>query len=91
MQRSSTPGGACQALSSDLEAAQLPDAEAVADRLRPSAARLASAGKCLLLLNLPEALAHAVQAADVPAVALPADADPGWTRSRPRQPAITRW
>jgi hypothetical protein len=30
----------------DLEAAQIPDAEAVADRLRPPAARLASVGKC---------------------------------------------
>jgi hypothetical protein len=47
-------------------------------------------GKCLLLLNLPEALVHAVQAADVPVVALPADVDPGWTRRRPRRPAITR-
>jgi hypothetical protein len=55
----------------DLEAAHIPDAEAVADRLRPPAARLASVGKCLLLLNLPEALVHAVQAADVPAVACP--------------------
>jgi hypothetical protein len=74
----------------DLEAAQIPDAEAFANRLRPPAARLASVGKCLLLLNLPQALVHAVQAADVPAVALPADVDPGWTRRRPRRPAITR-
>ena len=74
----------------DLEAAQIPDAEAVADRLRPPAARLASVGKCLPLLNLPEALVHAIQAADVPAVVLPADVDPGWTRRRPRRPAITR-
>jgi hypothetical protein len=55
----------------------------------PSAAHLASVGECLLLLNLPEALVHAVQIAGVPAVALPADVDPGWTRPRPRRPAVS--
>jgi hypothetical protein len=74
----------------DLEAAHLPDAKAVADLFRPSAANLASVGKCLLLLNLPEALVHAVQRAGVPAVALPNDLDPGRTRPRPRRAAVTR-
>jgi hypothetical protein len=75
----------------DLEAARLPDANAVAALFGPSAAHLASVGRCLLLLllllNLPEALVHAVQVAGVPAVALPADGDPGWTR--PRLPAVS--
>lgn len=72
----------------DLEAAaRLPDANAVAALFGPSAAHLASVGRCLLLLNLPEALVHAVQVAGVPAVALPADGDPGWTR--PRRPAVS--
>jgi hypothetical protein len=73
----------------DLEAAHLPDAKAVADLFRPSAANLASVGTCLLL-NLPEALVHAVQRAGVPAVALPNDLDPGRTRPRPRRAAVTR-
>lgn len=73
----------------DLEAARLPDANAVVNLFGPSAAHLASVGKCLLLLNLPEALVHAVQIAGVPAVALPADVDPGWTRPRPRRPAVS--
>jgi|RhiMethySRZTD1v2_1073278.scaffolds.fasta_scaffold1774398_1 hypothetical protein len=73
----------------DLEAAQIPDAEAVVDLIRPSAARLASVGKCLLLLHLPEALVDAVQVAGVPAAALPSDVDPGWTLPRPRRPALS--
>jgi hypothetical protein len=75
----------------DLEAARLPDANAVAALFGPSAAHLASVGWCLLLLllNLPEAQVHAVQVAGVPAVALPADGDPGWTR--PRRPAVSPW
>jgi hypothetical protein len=67
----------------DLDAAQLPDAEAFVDLLRLPAARLASPGKCLLLLNIPDALEHAVHMAAVPAAAVAATVPtrPGYTEN----------
>ena len=76
----------------DLDAAQLPDAEAFVDLLRLPAARLAGPGKCLLLLNIPDALEHAVHMAGVPtaAVAAAVPTRPGYAETaRPPPVAAT--
>jgi hypothetical protein len=75
----------------DLDAAQLPDAEAFVDLLRLPAGRLASSGKCLLLLNVPDALEHAVHMAAVPAaVAAAVLTRPGYAETvRPPPVAAT--
>lgn len=57
----------------DLEAVRIPNLAAFLDALRPAAARLARPGRCLLLVNAPSALDHALSVADVPAATLAAD------------------
>jgi hypothetical protein len=42
------------------------------DTLRPAAAHLARPGRCLLLVNAPSALQHALDVADLPAATLAA-------------------
>jgi hypothetical protein len=57
----------------DLDATRIPDLDAFVDALRPAAARLAGPGTCLLVVNAPTALEHALQLVDVPAATLAAD------------------
>jgi hypothetical protein len=57
----------------DLDATRILDLAAFLDALRPAAARLARPGRCLLLVNAPGALEHALLVADVPAATLAAD------------------
>jgi hypothetical protein len=57
----------------DLDATRIPDLAAFVDALRPAAARLAGPGTCLLVVNAPSALEHALQIVDVPAATLAAD------------------
>jgi hypothetical protein len=52
---------------------RVPDLAAFVDALRPAAARLAGPGTCLLVVNAPSALEHALQIVDVPAATLAAD------------------
>jgi hypothetical protein len=56
----------------DLDATRIPDLAAFIDALRPAAARLAGPGTCLLVVNAPSALEHALQLVDVPAATLAA-------------------
>jgi anti-anti-sigma regulatory factor len=60
----------------DLDATRILDLAAFVGALWPAAARLAGPGKCLLLLNIPDALEHAVSVTGVPAATLAADAVP---------------
>jgi hypothetical protein len=57
----------------DLDAVRIPNLAAFLDALRPAAARLARPGRCLLLVNAPGALEHALLVADVPAATLAAN------------------
>ena len=68
----------------DLDAVRIPNLAAFLDALRPAAARLARPGRCLLLVNAPGALEHALLVADVPAATLAAD-----TMRPPAQPPTT--
>jgi hypothetical protein len=68
----------------DLDAVRIPNLAAFLDALRPAAARLARPGRCLLLVNAPGALEHALLVADVPAATLAAD-----TMRPPAQPPRT--
>lgn len=63
----------------DLDATRIPDLAAFVDALRPAAARLAGPGTCLLVVNAPSALEHALQTVDVPAATLAADPVPART------------
>ena len=63
----------------DLDATRIPDLAAFVDALRPAAARLAGPGTCLLVVNAPSALEHALQIVDVPAATLAADTVPART------------
>ena len=58
----------------DLDAVRIPDLTAFVDALRPAAARLARPGRCLLLVNAPSTLQHALDVADLPAATLAAGA-----------------
>jgi hypothetical protein len=60
----------------DLDAAHIPNLAAFVNALWPAATRLAGPGKCLLLVNAPPALEHAVSLAGIPAAALAPDAVP---------------
>ena len=68
----------------DLDAVRIPSLAAFLDALRPAAARLARPGRCLLLVNAPGALDHALLVAGVPAATLAAD-----TMRPPAQPPRT--
>jgi hypothetical protein len=77
----------------DLDATRIPDLAAFVDALRPAAARLAGPGTCLLVVNAPSALEHALQIVDVPAATLAADTvlTPAQThRNWPAQTNATR-
>ena len=69
----------------DLEAVRIPDLAAFIAALRPAALRLARPGRCLLLVNAPSALEHALDVADLPAAILAAG-----TMLPPAQPSMTR-
>lgn len=69
----------------DLEAVRIPDLAAFIAALRPAALRLARPGRCLLLVNAPSALEHALDVADLPAAILAAG-----TMLPPAQPSRDR-
>jgi hypothetical protein len=56
----------------DLDAVRIPNLAAFIDALRPAAAHLARPSRCLLLVNAPSALQHALDVADLPAATLAA-------------------